>query len=104
MTASTTVSASRKSAWRRRITWLAAALVGFYFLGWLGALAALIVLPVTGYAAMRFLEGLDSFLGGLRALAFFLVRRKFFVRLLAERRAIKADILALGREAAPASQ
>jgi hypothetical protein len=39
-------------------------------------------------------------MGGLRALAFFLVRRRFFVRLLAERKAIRSEILALGRETA----
>jgi glycerol-3-phosphate O-acyltransferase / dihydroxyacetone phosphate acyltransferase len=81
------------------ITWLVAAVVVYKFAGWWLALASLLVLPWTGYAAMRFLEEWDTFAGGLRAFAFFITRRRFFVRLLAERRAIKAEILALGEEA-----
>lgn len=81
------------------LTWLVLGFVGFRFLGWPWGLATLLVLPVTGYAAIRFLEGLDTFLGGLRAVVFFLMRRRFFVRLLAERKAIKAEILTLGKEA-----
>lgn len=86
------------------LTWLIVSAIVFGLTGWLAALFAVIVLPVTGYLAIRFLEESDKFLGGLRALAFFLVRRKFFVRLLAERRAIKAEILALGEEASLATQ
>jgi 1-acyl-sn-glycerol-3-phosphate acyltransferase len=81
-------------------TWLVAAAVGYEVGGWMLALAALIVLPAAGYIAIRYFEGLDNFLGGLRALTFFLVRRRFFVRLLAERKAIRSEILALGEETA----
>ncbi len=38
------------------------------------------------------------------ALAFFLKRRRFFVRLIAERNAIRNEILALGDEAAIATR
>jgi glycerol-3-phosphate O-acyltransferase / dihydroxyacetone phosphate acyltransferase len=82
------------------VTWLLAAGVGFYFAGWWAVLVILPLLPLCGYIAMRFLEEWDSSMGGLRALMFFLMRRRFFVRMLAERRAIKAEILALGNEAA----
>jgi glycerol-3-phosphate O-acyltransferase / dihydroxyacetone phosphate acyltransferase len=81
------------------LTWLVVAFVVFEFAGWPWALAVLVILPLSGYIAMRFLEEFDAFVGGLRAVAFFLTRRRFFVRLLAERRAIKAEILALGEEA-----
>ena len=81
------------------LTWLVLALVAFRLAAWPLGVATLFVLPLTGYAAIRFLEGLDTFLGGLRALVFFLMRRRFFVRLLAERKAIKAEILTLGKEA-----
>ncbi len=81
------------------VTWLVMAVFAFEFAGWRAALALLLILPFTGYAAMRFLEEWDAFLGGLWALAFFLTRRRFFVRLLAERRAIKAEILTLAEEA-----
>lgn len=80
------------------LTWLVAAAVLFKLLGWRYSLIALVVLPLSGYIAIRFFEGLDKFLGSLRALLFFLMRRRFFVRLLAERRAIRSEILALGEE------
>ncbi|HEV7683865.1 MAG TPA: lysophospholipid acyltransferase family protein [Pyrinomonadaceae bacterium] len=82
------------------LTWLVAAFAGYKFQGWLLALAAVTLIPAAGYLAIRFFEGFDEFMGGLRALAFFLVRRRFFVRLLAERKAIRSEILALGKETA----
>lgn len=82
------------------LTWLVAALAGYKFEGWLLALAAVTLIPAAGYLAIIFFEGFDEFMGGLRALAFFLVRRRFFVRLLAERKAIRGEILALGKETA----
>jgi glycerol-3-phosphate O-acyltransferase/dihydroxyacetone phosphate acyltransferase len=86
------------------LTWLLAAAAVYKWLGWKMALAAALLVPLAGYLAIRFFEGIDSFLGGLRALAFFLVRRRFFVRLLAERRAIRNEILSLGKEATILSQ
>ncbi len=86
------------------LTWIAVAVVGYTLRGWPIALLALVVVPLTGHLAIRFFEGLDEFLGGLRALAFFLMRRRFFVRLLAERKAIRTEILALGEETAHFSQ
>jgi hypothetical protein len=80
------------------LTWLALALLSYSLFGWLPALLSLLLLPVCGYLAIRFFEELDQSLGGLRALAFFLVRRRYFVRLLAERRAIRNEILSLGKE------
>jgi 1-acyl-sn-glycerol-3-phosphate acyltransferase len=86
------------------LTWLVALVVAYELQGWELSLAAAIVFPLAGYLAIRFFEGLDSFLGGLRALVFFLMRRRFFVRLLAERKAIRNEILALGEETAVLSQ
>jgi glycerol-3-phosphate O-acyltransferase/dihydroxyacetone phosphate acyltransferase len=82
------------------LTWIVAAVFGYSWQGWILALAVLIVLPAAGYVAIRFFEGLDNFFGGVRALAFFLMRRRFFVRLMAERKAIRSEILALGEETA----
>jgi len=82
------------------LTWLLAAAAGYKLEGWTAALVAIVLIPLAGYVAIRFFEGFDKFMGGLRALAFFLVRRRFFVRLLAERKAIRSEILALGEEAA----
>jgi hypothetical protein len=50
---------------------------------------------------VRFFEEIDSFFGSFVALALFVKRRRAFVRLLAERAAIRREILALGDEAAP---
>jgi hypothetical protein len=86
------------------VTWLIAALAGYKLEGWTLALLAAVLIPLAGYLAIRFFEGLDESLGGLRALAFFLVRRRFFVRLLAERKAIRSEILALGEETANLGQ
>ena len=86
------------------ITWLIVASLGFHYWGWWAVLLLVPILPITGYVAIRFLEEWDTSMAGLRALTFFLMRRRFFVRLLAERRAIKAEILALGNEAARTAQ
>lgn len=80
------------------ITWLVVAVISYALFGWLAVLISLLVVPFCGYVAILFFEELDSSLGGLRALAFFLIRRRFFVRLLAERKAIRSEIIALGRE------
>lgn len=80
------------------LTWMVAAWISYRWWGWGIALVILILLPVAGYLAIRFFEGIDSFMGGWRALVFFLMRRRFFVRLLAERNAIRNEILALGDE------
>jgi hypothetical protein len=82
------------------LTWIIAAAAGYWWQGWILALTALVVLPAAGYVAILFFEGLDNFFGGIRALAFFLMRRRFFVRLMAERKAIRSEILALGEETA----
>ena len=86
------------------LTWLIVGLLTYRFLGGILSFVLLLVMPATGYAAIRFSEELDQFFGGLRALAFFLRRRRFFVRLIAERNAIRNEILALGDEAAVATQ
>ena len=86
------------------VTWLIVGVATYKVGGWVLVLTALLILPVSGYVAIRFFEELDRFLGGLRALVFFLMRRRFFVRLLAERNAIRGEILALGDEAAIATQ
>jgi glycerol-3-phosphate O-acyltransferase/dihydroxyacetone phosphate acyltransferase len=82
------------------LTWLVVAIVVYRLEGWALLLIAAAGIPLAGYIAIRFHEEFDKFLGGLRALAFFLVRRRFFVRLLAERKAIRGEILALGEETA----
>ena len=80
------------------LTWIISIATAYALAGWVGALAACLLIPTCGYIAVLFFEELDSSLGSLRALMFFLVRRRFFVRLLAERNAIRNEIIALGNE------
>ncbi|HSE34453.1 MAG TPA: 1-acyl-sn-glycerol-3-phosphate acyltransferase [Pyrinomonadaceae bacterium] len=80
------------------LTWLVVGVVSHLLFGWWAALLSLVIVPFCGYVAILFFEEFDRSLGGLRALTFFLVRRRFFVRLLAERRAIKDEIISLGKE------
>ena len=82
------------------LTWLVVAIAAYVSLGWIGGLTALVVIPLCGYVAILFFEELDKSLGGLRVLLFFLMRRRFFVQLLAERNVIRDEILSLGREGA----
>jgi hypothetical protein len=84
------------------LTWLVLAGLAGYFVGWWLALAVLVIVPLTGWAAVRFFEKLDQFFGTCRALLYFVTRRWYFVRLLAERQAIREEIIALGSEAAQA--
>ena len=81
------------------LTWgVAAALLAFVWAP--PAAAVALLLPATGYAALVFAERLDRMRGATRALALFLLRRWAFLRLLAERHAIREEILRLSREVA----
>ena len=86
------------------LTWIVVTVLFYSAFGWLAALAALIVIPFCGYVAIVFFEELDKSVAGVRVLTFFLVRRRFFVRLLAERKAIRNEIIALGKETPIASE
>jgi glycerol-3-phosphate O-acyltransferase / dihydroxyacetone phosphate acyltransferase len=85
------------------LTWLILAVVGYAVFGWWATALALLVIPVCGYLAIVFFEQLDRAIAGVRVLMFFLVKRRFFVRLLAERKAIKNEIISLGKETPIAS-
>lgn len=86
------------------LTWIVLAVVAYVTLGWIAALLTLVIIPFAGYAAIVFFEELDKSVAGVRVLMFFLVRRRFFVRLLAERNAIRNEIIALGKETPIASE
>jgi glycerol-3-phosphate O-acyltransferase / dihydroxyacetone phosphate acyltransferase len=86
------------------LTWLIVAVVGYAMFGWWAAVPALAVIPVCGYLSIVFYEQLDRSIAGVRVLMFFLMKRRFFVRLLAERKAIKNEIIALGKETPIASE
>jgi glycerol-3-phosphate O-acyltransferase / dihydroxyacetone phosphate acyltransferase len=86
------------------LTWIFIAIFVYTIFGWVAALLALVVIPFCGYVAIVFFEELDKSAAGVRVLMFFLVRRRFFVRLLAERKAIRNEIIALGKETPIASE
>src|SRR5215216_34360 len=86
------------------LTWIVLTVVAYVFSGWLLAVLVLVVVPFCGYIAIVFFEELDKSIAGLRVLTFFLVRRRFFVRLLAERNAIRNEIIALGKEIPTATE
>ena len=86
------------------LTWLLVAVSIYWYVNWIVALLALVVIPFCGYVAIVFFEELDKSVAGIRVLTFFLVRRRFFVRLLAERKAIRNEIIALGKETPMASE
>jgi 1-acyl-sn-glycerol-3-phosphate acyltransferase len=86
------------------LTWLVLAVVAYVTLGWLAVAVTLVVVPLCGYVAIVFFEQLDRSIAGVRVLTFFLVKRRFFVRLLAERKAIRNEIISLGKETPIASE
>jgi 1-acyl-sn-glycerol-3-phosphate acyltransferase len=79
------------------LTWGLAAWWAGHRWGWAGAAAALLVAPIAGWAAMRFLEEADRLIGGARGLALAVTGRHRFLRLLAERDAIREELRQLGR-------
>jgi 1-acyl-sn-glycerol-3-phosphate acyltransferase len=80
------------------LTWGGVAAAAWRWRGVEAGLLALAVAPLTAYAALVFFERLDRIIGGARALSLFLFQRWAFLRLLAERNGIRAEIVALGRE------
>jgi glycerol-3-phosphate O-acyltransferase/dihydroxyacetone phosphate acyltransferase len=80
------------------LTWGGVAALLWLRFGVTTAMVALAVMPLLGFAALLFFERLDRTIGRARALGLFLFRRRAFLRLVAERRAIRSSIMALGRD------
>jgi len=83
------------------VTWVLGAVAAGRWQGVGAALLTVAVLPLTAYAALLFFERLDRVIGAARALALFTFRRWAFLRLLAERTAIREDILQLAQSVFP---
>jgi len=79
------------------LTWTLVAAIVWRWRGIEAGVLAFAIAPLTAYAALVFFERLDRIVGGTRALSLFVFRRWAFLRLLAERHAIRAEIVALGR-------
>jgi 1-acyl-sn-glycerol-3-phosphate acyltransferase len=83
------------------LTWTVAAVAAWRWLGLDAAVLAVAVLPLTAYAALVFFERLDRLVGGARALGLFTFRRWAFLRLLAEQKAIREEILEVAQAVFP---
>ena len=70
------------------LTWLIISGLFFWFWNWQPALIALPLVIVCGYAALRCLEELSDLRGWFKAVWVLLRRRRLFIRLLLERRAL----------------
>ncbi len=81
------------------LTWGLLSVVFYYLADWPGVLFAIVAAPVSAYVALLFYERLDGFIGGARAIRFFLTRRWFFKELLVERKRLREEMIALGEEA-----
>jgi hypothetical protein len=82
------------------LTWVVTTFAAYKVGGWKVMVAAMVLAPLSGYLSVRFFEELDRFVGSLRGLLYFFTRRIFFLRLIAERRAIYEEILKIGEEIA----
>jgi len=71
------------------LTWLAVSAYAFVRWGWPAALAALPLVILCGYVALRSLEELYDMRGWFKALLLLARRRQLFLRLLIERRALR---------------
>jgi 1-acyl-sn-glycerol-3-phosphate acyltransferase len=78
------------------LTWIALS-VGFgLWVGWVGALGALVVGPLSGWVALVLMERLGRAWPSARSLWAFVARRSAFDRLCQGQRAVRAEIVALG--------
>ncbi|HEX9755956.1 MAG TPA: lysophospholipid acyltransferase family protein [Gemmatimonadales bacterium] len=74
------------------LTWTALAVIGWLRWGILGVTVGLMLGLPAGLAALLFLERLQPLLGGARGVALAVLGRRRFLRLLAERRAIRDEL------------
>ncbi len=80
------------------LTWIVVAVVIGIWWSPAAGFTALVLAPFTGYASLRFFEKLDELAGGARAVLLSRFRRWGYLRLVAERSAIREEIISLGAE------
>ena len=80
------------------ITWITMAWLASRQWGIPGALGALALAPLAGWAAIMFVERIDLLAGGARGVLLALTGKRRFLRLVAERSAIAEELTAVGRE------
>ncbi|HUR81003.1 MAG TPA: lysophospholipid acyltransferase family protein [Thermoanaerobaculia bacterium] len=76
---------------------VAAVIVGMRF-GWITGIATALALPLLGYVALIVFEDADDIIGDARALFYRVFRRYGYERLVAQRRAIRDEIVSVARE------
>ncbi len=80
------------------LIWIIAALVVGLNFGAMVGLGALVLAPISGYAALLFFERLDDLRAGVKAVAVSRFQRWGYLRLVAERTAIREEIMTLAAE------
>lgn len=80
------------------LTWIVVALLAWRWAGPLVAIGALLLAPLSGYAALRLTETADRALGAFRALGLWLAGRKRLLQLQVERKRLREDILQIAGE------
>ncbi|HEX9163647.1 MAG TPA: 1-acyl-sn-glycerol-3-phosphate acyltransferase [Thermoanaerobaculia bacterium] len=77
------------------VTWIVVALLIAKYAGAIAAVVSILILPLTGYAALRFVEELDEITGSARALLHRAIARGAHARLVAHRQLIRDEIIAV---------
>jgi hypothetical protein len=80
------------------LTWILAAIIAWRWAGPLAAIGALVLLPLSGYAALRLTETADRALGAIRTLGLWLLGRRRLLLLQVERRRLRDDVLRIAGE------
>jgi glycerol-3-phosphate O-acyltransferase / dihydroxyacetone phosphate acyltransferase len=78
------------------LTWLVLTALAFYYWGWRAAVFAFPLSILCGYVALRSSEELHEMSGWFRAVLLLVGRRRLFLRLLIERRALRSEISRVG--------
>lgn len=80
------------------LTWIVTGWLSWRWGGTAAGIAALVLAPLSGYAALRLAELADRALGALRAVGLWLLGRRSFLHLQIERRVLREDILVIAAE------
>ena len=80
------------------LIWIVVALVVGFNFGALAGLGALVLAPISGYVALLFFERLDDVRASLKAVAVSRFQRWGYLRLVAERTAIREEIMTLAAD------
>lgn len=80
------------------LTWIICIALSAWKFSAIIAIVVALCLPLLGFIAMRFAEEFEHTAGAVKAMLFFLTRGYFAKRLLAERNAIRKEILTLNQE------